>query len=126
MKINYAFASRALIALLFVVAGAQKLMDFTGTVSIVEGLGVPFPMLATILVILVEVPVALAFAFGYKVRMTGWLLVGFTVLTTLLVHRDFSNQLHMLMTLKNIAIIGGIMSVIGCCCNACVVHDEKK
>jgi len=126
MKINYAFASRALIALLFVVAGVQKLMGFEGTVSYIGSLGVPFPMLAALLVIIVEVPVALMFAFGYKVRTTGWILVGFTVLATLLAHRDLANQMNVLMALKNIAIIGGIMSVIGCCCNACVVHDEKK
>lgn len=115
-----------LIALLFVVAGLQKLMDFGGTVGMVESLGVPFPMLAALLVIIVEVPVALMFAFGYKVRTTGWILAGFTALATILAHRDFANQMNMVMALKNIAIIGGIMAAIGCSCGDCVVHNKKR
>lgn len=110
----YGLISRSLIALLFVVAGVQKAMDFANTTAGVASLGVPAATLATILVIVIEVPVALAFAWGYKVKETGWALVAFTALATLLVHRDIGMGMNLVMALKNIAIIGGIMLAIRC------------
>lgn len=119
---NYGLVSRSLIALLFVVAGVMKVTGFMGTVAYVGALGVPFPTLATILVIIVEIPVAIAFAWGYRTCATGWILVGFTALATLLAHRDFSQGQNMLMAFKNIAIIGGILSTISICgCDKCEV-----
>ncbi len=127
MKINYALISRVLIALLFVVAGVQKIMGFAGTAGFIGSLGVPVPMVVAVLVILVEVPVALAYAWGYRVCATGCILIGFTVLTTILVHRDFSMGANMVMALKNIAIIGGILATIQACkCETCTVGDGKK
>ena len=127
MKINYALLSRVLIALLFVVAGIQKMMGFNEVVAYIGSLGVPLPMIATIIVILIEVPVALAYAYGYRVCITGGILVGFTVLATILAHRDFSIGANMVMALKNIAIIGGILATTGVCsCQRCMVKDTPK
>jgi putative oxidoreductase len=126
MKINYALIARSLIALLFVVAGIQKMMGFGGTVDYVNALHVPVPILVTILVIIVEVPVALAFAWGYRICATGITLIAFTVLATLLAHRDFATGMNMIMALKNIAIIGGIMSaILACDCKTCEVKKQK-
>lgn len=120
MKFNYPLISRILIALLFVVAGIQKVMGFAGTVTYVESLGVPFPVFAVLLVIIIEVPIALAYAWGYRVCVTGGLLVAFTVLATVLAHRDFNAGVNMIMALKNIAIIGGILATTGTCsCGRC-------
>ena len=110
---NYATISRSLIALLFVVAGVQKLMGFDMTAGYVGSLGIPAPMLATLIVIIIEVPVAIAFAWGYKIRETGYALIAFTALATLIAHRDIFGA-DMVMVLKNIAIIGGIMLAIRC------------
>lgn len=118
MKINYQFVSRSLIALLFVVAGYQKLMEFAGTVGYIGSLGVPVPTLVTILVILIEVPIALAFAWGYRLCTTGAILSVFTFLTILLVHNHWPGDLVMI--LKNIAIIGGILGAMTWCdCGKC-------
>ena len=125
MKINYALISRVLIALLFVIAGVGKIMGFSGMVGYIGSLGVPFPAIATILVIIVEVPVALAFAWGYRVRQMGWILIGFTILATLLVHRNVGDQTQMIMALKNIAIIGGILAAIKCACGCDACKDCK-
>ena len=126
MKINYALISRVLIALLFVVAGVQKIMGFAGTAGYIGSLGLPFPEVLTALVILIEVPVALAYAWGYRVCITGGILVAFTVITTILVHRDFSMGANMVMALKNIAIIGGILATTGTCsCGRCEVLNPK-
>lgn len=124
-KINYALVSRSLIALLFVFAGIGKVMSFSAFASSLGQMGIPLPMLAALIVILIEVPVALAFAYGYKVKETGYALVAFTVLTILIAHRDFSNQMNVIMALKNLAIVGGLMSAIACTCGTCTVHGKK-
>lgn len=111
---NYATISRSLIALLFVVAGVQKLMSFDMTAGYIGSLGIPAPMLVALIVVIIEVPVALAFAWGYKIRETGYALIAFTALATLVAHRDFAMAGNMVMALKNIAIIGGIMLAIRC------------
>ena len=126
MKINYSTVSRALIALLFVVAGVQKIMGFQGIVGYVGSLGVPLPLIATVLVIVVEVPVALMFVFCRKsLCMTGSVLIAFTVIATLLAHRDWSVGGNMIMALKNIAIIGGIMLAMKSCeCGKCPMGKQ--
>lgn len=118
--------SRSLIALLFVVAGIQKLGDFSGTVKTIADLGVPAAGLAALIVILIEIPVAVAFAYGYKKCATGGALIAFTLLATLLVHRDFGIAIHAMMALKNLAIVGGILAIIGGCdCGKCPVSKHN-
>lgn len=125
MKINYACVSRALIALLFVVAGVQKVMSFDGITGFIgslppfAGMGSPvLAMIVSVLVIIIEIPVALAFAWGYRICTTGMILIGFTVLATVLVHNNLPGD--MVMILKNIAIIGGILAAMGqCSCGKC-------
>ncbi len=122
MKINYALISRILIAILFVIAGMQKLMNFSGTTEFIGSIGIPFPALIALLVIIVEIPVALAYAWGYRVCAMGSILIGFTILTIFVIHFDFSVGDNMMMALKNIAIIGGILATIGNCeCKTCSV-----
>lgn len=118
MKFNYQFVSRALIALLFVAAGVQKLMQFSGTTQYIGSIGIPLATLVTVLVIIIEVPVALAFAWGYRLCTTGGILAVFTLLTILLVHNHWPGD--MVMILKNLAIAGGILSAMTLCnCGKC-------
>ncbi len=115
MKINYALISRSLIALLFVVAGVQKLMNFTETSASIASFNIPLAPLVTLIVIAIEIPVALAFAWGYRTCLMGLILIGFTALVTLVVHGNISQGMNLVMALKNIAIIGGIVLAITTC-----------
>lgn len=118
----YALASRSLIALLFVVAGVQKALHFQATSDTITALGVPLATIVTVIVILIEVPIALAFAWGYYLCIAGWTLVAFTAITTIVVHHDLNNGINMVNALKNLAIIGGLMLAIkGCSCKNCKV-----
>mgnify|MGYP003521387509 FL=1 len=119
-KINYSMVARSLIALLFVVAGIQKLMNFQEASASVAAIGVPFATLATIIVIIIEVPLAIMFAIGKHVNKTGWALIGFTVLATEIVHGKIDQGMNLIMALKNISIIGGIMLAMkDCGCVKC-------
>lgn len=133
MKINYALVCRSLIALLFVVAGYNKLMGFQGTAGYVESLGVPMATLATIIVIVIEIPIALAFAWGWRVCATGLTLIGFTLLATILAHNPWAANVDpmafknvMTAALKNLAIIGGIgAAILACECAGCKVRKNN-
>ncbi|MFA5132299.1 MAG: DoxX family protein [Candidatus Paceibacterota bacterium] len=144
MKFNYALTSRILIALLFVVAGLQKLginifapstilsslgsigESFNNTAVAIGTLGIPLVSLVTALVIIIEIPVAIAYAWGYRVCITGGILVAFTVVATVLVHRDINSGMNLVMALKNIAIIGGILATTGACsCGRCYTLNPK-
>lgn len=108
------FIVRLLIGLLFVVAGFGKLMNFDGTVGYVASLGVPLASIATIIVIIIELPVATAFILGLKnkyinVEKSAIAMIVFTALATLLAHNNIGEQMQMIMALKNIAIIGALM-----------------
>lgn len=119
MKINYALISRSLIALLFVVAGIQKIMNFSTTTQSIASLDIPLATLVTLLVIIIEIPVALAFAWGYRTCISGLILVAFTAIVTVVVHGHIS---QVVMALKNIAIIGGILGFVSMCnCGKCPV-----
>lgn len=121
----YGIIGRSLIALLFVVAGVQKLLGFAGAAGYIGALGLPMPTIVTALVILIEVPVALLFAYGYKVKQMGSILIAFTALTILVAHRNFGMGDNMIMALKNIAIIGGILLAIRCSCGNCECDNCK-
>ncbi|MEN9551846.1 MAG: hypothetical protein RI935_223 [Candidatus Parcubacteria bacterium] len=124
-NINYALIARSFIALLFVFAGIGKAMDFDVFANSLGQMNLPVPMLAALIVVIIEIPVALAFAYGYKVKETGYALITFTVLATLIAHRDFSNQMNVIMALKNLAVVGGIMAAVACSCGNCAVHGKK-
>lgn len=102
---------RVLLALLFIVAGWGKLMGFAGTVGFMASLGLPMPEVTTVLVIIIELGGGLALALGLHARAVAIVLAVFTLLATLIAHRDIGDQMQLTQALKNIAIIGGLLYV---------------
>ena len=129
MKMNIAFVSRSLIALLFVVAGLQKLMNFEQTVNSINQINIPLAGLAALIVIIIEVPVALMFAWGYRVHIMGAILMVFTLIVTVAVHGNLNVGMNLVMALKNLAIIGGILGLSNISsgfCGVCKNGDCEK
>ncbi|UVF22199.1 DoxX family protein (plasmid) [Microvirga terrae] len=60
--------ARILLALLFLTFGWGKLTDYTGTVAYVTQSGVPLPMIATLVAIIVEFLVSIAVILGVWTR----------------------------------------------------------
>ncbi len=102
-------AGRILLALIFLMAGLNKIGGYAGTQGYMESHGVPGALLP--LVILVEVGGALALIVGWQTRIAAWALAGFTLLAALLFHNDFGNQMQLIMFMKNLAITGGLLVV---------------
>jgi putative oxidoreductase len=103
-------AGRVLLAVLFVLSGLDKLGGgYTGTAAYMASFGVPGALLP--LVIVVELGGALAVIVGWKTRIAAFLLAGFTAIAAVIFHSDFSDQIQMIMFLKNVAIVGGLLTL---------------
>ncbi|MCB5188947.1 DoxX family protein [Methylobacillus caricis] len=102
---------RALLALIFIVSGFSKLADPTGTIAYISSIGAPLPELGYAIALIVEIGLGLALLFGYRTKIAAVLIAIFTLATALMFHTDFSNQIQLIMFLKNLAIIGGLLQV---------------
>jgi putative oxidoreductase len=101
---------RTLLALMFLLAGLQKIGGYAATQGFMESMGVPGALLP--LVIALEVLGGLALILGWQSRFTAFLLAGFTILASLVFHADFSDQTQMLFLLKNLSVAGGLLMVV--------------
>jgi len=103
-------AGRVLIALIFVMSGISKLGSFAGTQAYMESAGVPGMLLPV--VIALELLGGLAIILGWHTRLAAFLLAGFTLLSGILFHGNFGDQMQMIMFMKNVAIAGGFLMIV--------------
>ncbi len=107
-------AARLLLATLFLIFGWRKLRDYSGTVSQMVQLGVPTPVMATIVAIVMELPVAFAVAVGAFTRPSAVLMALYALGTALIGHRywtvkgaDYVDSLDGFY--KDLSIMGGFL-----------------
>jgi putative oxidoreductase len=105
--------ARVFLAALFLIFGWRKLTDFSGTVSQMVGDNVPTPVLATIIAIFMELPVAFAVAIGAFTRLSALLFVLYTLGTSLIEHRYWTAKANKIENMeafyKNLCIMGGFL-----------------
>ncbi len=100
-------AGRILIALIFILAGINKIIGYAGTQGYMESKGVPGALLP--LVILLEVGGGLAIVIGWQTRLAALALAGFSILAAIIFHNNFADQNQMIHFLKNLSIAGGFL-----------------
>ena len=98
---------RIMLALIFILAGLGKIQDPAGTAGYMQSAGVPGILLWP--TIALEVLGGLALVLGYKTRYAAFTLAIFSVVAALMFHRNFADQMQMIMFLKNIAMAGGLL-----------------
>jgi putative oxidoreductase len=81
-------AARLLLATLFLIFGWRKVRDYSGTVSQMVQVGLPTPVLATVVSIVMELPVAFAVALGIFTRPSAALMAPFQVRSATVQHRQ--------------------------------------
>ncbi len=104
-----AVLGRILLAAIFVVSGAGKLVNPATFESMITGLGLPAGLAIPTGVF--EIVAGLCLALGIMTRLTAVLLFGFVGLATLFFHNRFTDPLQLAMALKNLAIMGGLLLV---------------
>lgn len=102
---------RAFLSVLFLLSGVGKIGAYTATAAYMASVGVPSVLLPV--VIATEVLGALAIILGWHTRIVAFLLAGYTLLTALVFHANFADQIQMIMFLKNVSIAGGLLLLVG-------------
>jgi putative oxidoreductase len=107
-------AARLLLATLFLIFGWRKLRDYPGTVAQMVQLGLPTPVLATVVSMFMELPVAFLVAIGAFTRPAAALMALYALGTALIGHRywtvkgaDYVDSLDGFY--KDLSIMGGFL-----------------
>jgi len=108
--------ARILLALMFLLAGFEKLSSPAGTAGWIAGAGLPMPMVLTIASGLLEVVAGSLLVIGWQARWAALALAAFTVAANLLFHNFWAMPadqafMQQLMFLKNTAVVGGLLFV---------------
>jgi putative oxidoreductase len=98
---------RILLALIFLMSGIGKLSSPAGAMHYMEAMGVPGMLLWP--TIALELLGGIAIVIGYQTRLVALALAGFCVVSALIFHRNFGDQMQMIMFLKNLGLAGGFL-----------------
>lgn len=104
-------AARILLAILFLVAGLGKVTNFSGTAAYMAQAGVPAISLTLPLAVVFELGGGLSILLGYRAKTGAAGLILFTILAAYYFHTDFSDMNQQVHFMKNLAIMGGLLSI---------------
>ena len=100
---------RILISALFLLSGVFKISNYDGSVDWMESFGIPEILIIPAIILEVIGPILIII--GYKARIAAGCLSLFCIITAIIFHNDFSNQMQFTSFLKNIAIAGGFLFI---------------
>ena len=104
------FLGRILISALFLISAYNKIFSIDGTMSWMEGYGIPgFLLYPTIAL---EIILPLFIIIGYQARLSASLLATFCIATAFLFHYDFVDQMQTIAFLKNLGLAGGFLFIV--------------
>src|SRR5438270_13914082 len=95
---------RLLIAVIFLISGLGKIAPPAQTQGFIVSAGLPFPLLAYLVAIAIEVGGGVLLILGYQSRIVAGVMAVFTVAAALSFHRNFADQDAMVHFFKNISI----------------------
>jgi len=107
MKDLSSLLGRIGLSLIFIVSGAGKLAAYAGTQQYMESAGVPGALLP--LVILTELGGGLLVFSGSFSRWAALALAGFSIVSAVIFHAHFADQMQFVNFMKNIAMAGGFL-----------------
>ena len=101
---------RFLLAVLFLPAALGQLDAYGSTETYMAAAGVPRLLLP--LVIVTEICGALAIVLGWQTRIVAFLLAGFSLLTAIVFHHNFTNHAQEIIFFKSLSIAGGFLLLV--------------
>lgn len=100
--------ARILLAHIFLLSGFGKLgAGYVGTQGYMVSMGVPGELLP--LVIALEIGGGLALIAGFFTRWAALALAAFSIVGAVIFHRNFGDQMQMIMFMKNFVMVGGLL-----------------
>jgi len=123
-------AGRFFLTLIFLMSGATKITGWSGTAGYMAAKGMPMVPFFLTMAIILELGGGLAILLGYKARLGALALIVFTIPATLLFHNPWAvpadqMQIQMIMFMKNLAIIGGLLLIIGFGAGPISIDDKR-
>ena len=101
---------RILITALFLLSGVFKISNYDGSVDWMESFGIPEILIIPAIILEVIGPILIII--GYKARIAAGFLSLFCIVTAIIFHNDFSDQMQFTSFLKNIALAGGFLFIV--------------
>lgn len=110
-------AGRLALSAIFLLSGFGKIMSWEGTAGYMASKGMPLVPFFLAAAIVVELAGGLSVLLGYKARWGALALVGFLIPVSLIFHNFWAfdgmqRQMEMIGFLKNVAIAGGLLTVV--------------
>jgi len=106
-----ALIGRILLAAIFIMSGLGKLAAPGPTQGYIASVGLPAPLLAYIIALIVEGGGGVLLLVGYRTRIVAAGLALFCVLTAVLFHHALGDQNQFIHFMKNLAIAGGLLQI---------------
>ena len=103
---------RLLLSAIFLISGFGKLAAPAATKAYIASGGLPFPDLAYLAAVFVEVGFGLALLAGYRARTVAAVMAAFTLVTAFAFHFNPGDQNQFIHFLKNLSIVGGLLQVV--------------
>lgn len=101
------FLGRALLAVIFLLAGFDKIQGYAATEGYMAQFGVPAILLPA--TIALEIVGGLAVLAGYYSRLAAIPLALFSIAAAVIFHGNFADNVQFVLFLKNLAIAGGFL-----------------
>ena len=102
---------RLLLSAIFISGGWSKLIGAAGTQAYFAQLGLPLPVVAWAIAVVVELGGGLAILFGLFTRFVGVVMAIWCIATALAAHTNFSDRAQEINFFKNMAMSGGFLYV---------------
>ena len=101
---------RILISALFLISAYNKIFSIDGSMSWMEGFGVPGILLYPVIVLEIILPFCIII--GYQARIAAGLLAIFCLATAFIFHFDFIDPMQKIAFLKNLGLAGGFLFIV--------------
>ena len=103
---------RICLATIFIWSGINKILAPVATQANMSAHGMPFTLFFLIGAIALEILGGLSVLLGIKPRWGAAMLIVFLVPATLIFHHNLTTELEQAMFLKNLAMLGGLLTLI--------------
>jgi putative oxidoreductase len=102
---------RILIGAPFLMSGLGKIAAYDRVVGMITAAGLPFAPLGWLIAIVVETGGGILMITGFRVRPAAFVMAAFTLAAAVFFHRNFADPNQMIHFLKNIMLVGGLLSI---------------
>ena len=115
---------RILISALFLISAYDKIFSIDGSMSWMEGFGIPGILLYPTIALEIILPICIII--GYKARIIAGLLAIFCLATAFIFHMDFVDPMQKIAFLKNVGLAGGFLFIVANGTKEWAVDKKKK